>query len=423
MQRCLVFYITRLYILFFLSSIHIKLTYIKLLEGGTPETSGVAKPFLEHTEHLKPIHETFFKHWDTLLTKEEKDLVNFRRELWTMSSSEREAVGRCFGNLILVPDVISVDQNSQTINKYTYTFRKPPNTPDFNFFESQLSEGDPIVVSDEKGRFALAIGYAYQIQKNYLVVKVDRRLHNALTRQTNFDEKSHQVFDGIAEVGNGLSCFRAKSVSEARRFRVDKDEFSNGMSSIRNNLIQIMSHEVNGKYRRLIVELETPKFKESPTAYQLGSMSHGSLNVDQKRAVEMVMSGMLCYLVFHRMYNTYAVTAQDYALVLGMPGTGKTTTIAHIIRALVSQGKSVLLTSYTHTAVDNILLKIRHENFTILRLGVRTKVDNCHKDVGDSAYLCDCRFTMKFRNLPSLLLLICRKRLLMNFERLSTIQK
>ena len=57
-----------------------------------------------------------------------------------------------------------------------------------------------------------------------------------------------------------------------------------------------------------------------------------------------------------------------------MPGTGKTTTIAHIIRALVSQGKSVLLTSYTHTAVDNILLKIKKEKFGILRLGSRSKV-------------------------------------------------
>lgn len=49
---------------------------------------------------------------------------------------------------------------------------------------------------------------------------------------------------------------------------------------------------------------------------------------------------------------------QDYALILGMPGTGKTTAIAQLVRFLVSKGKSVLLTSYTHTAVDNILLKL-----------------------------------------------------------------
>jgi DNA replication ATP-dependent helicase Dna2 len=57
-----------------------------------------------------------------------------------------------------------------------------------------------------------------------------------------------------------------------------------------------------------------------------------------------------------------------------MPGTGKTTTIAHIIRALVENGKSVLLTSYTHTAVDNILLKLKNDGIKMLRLGSIAKV-------------------------------------------------
>jgi DNA replication ATP-dependent helicase/nuclease Dna2 len=68
------------------------------------------------------------------------------------------------------------------------------------------------------------------------------------------------------------------------------------------------------------------------------------------------------------------IVAEDYALVLGMPGTGKTTTIAHIIRALVENGKSVLLTSYTHTAVDNILLKLKNDGIKMLRLGATAKV-------------------------------------------------
>ena len=78
------------------------------------------------------------------------------------------------------------------------------------------------------------------------------------------------------------------------------------------------------------------------------------------------------------------MSAKDYALVLGMPGTGKTTTIAHIIRALVSQGKSVLLASYTHTAVDNILLKIKDDDIPVLRLGAVGKV---HPEVQNFADL------------------------------------
>ena len=46
-------------------------------------------------------------------------------------------------------------------------------------------------------------------------------------------------------------------------------------------------------------------------------------------------------------------------MILGMPGTGKTTTIACIVKILTLLGKSVLIASYTHSAVDNILLKLK----------------------------------------------------------------
>lgn len=52
-----------------------------------------------------------------------------------------------------------------------------------------------------------------------------------------------------------------------------------------------------------------------------------------------------------------------------MPGTGKTTTIAYIIRVLVARGKTILLTSYTHTAVDNLLLKLDEIGIEFIRLG------------------------------------------------------
>ena len=45
-------------------------------------------------------------------------------------------------------------------------------------------------------------------------------------------------------------------------------------------------------------------------------------------------------------------------MVLGMPGTGKTTTIACLVQVLVVRGYNVLLTSFTNSAVDNVLLKL-----------------------------------------------------------------
>lgn len=50
-----------------------------------------------------------------------------------------------------------------------------------------------------------------------------------------------------------------------------------------------------------------------------------------------------------------ALSAPDVLLVLGPPGTGKTTTIVEIVTALVALGQRVLVTSHTNRAVDNVV--------------------------------------------------------------------
>jgi len=68
------------------------------------------------------------------------------------------------------------------------------------------------------------------------------------------------------------------------------------------------------------------------------------------------------------------LSTPDYTLILGMPGTGKTSTIVQAIKGLLAQGRSVLLTSYTNSAVDNVLLKLLQEGLHFLRLGRQESV-------------------------------------------------
>lgn len=344
--------------------------YHKLVDNGDGESSGMKEKFDELVNHLKPVHAEFFSKWDDLLTKEEADVFKFRRELWTMLSSEREKVGRCFGNVVIEPGSAVELTEAPKINRFRYTFIKQKALPAFSFTDSQITTGEPIVISDEKGHFALANGYVTHVRKHRITVAVDRRLHNARVRGTNFDADTNQTFTGIMEIVEDrkhVSTMTPKESEEPVVYRLDKDEFSNGMATVRNNLIRIMEKDLFGAHplRRLIIECVEPIFTPaSPMTFHTASQS--SLNVDQRNAISKVMS------------------ARDYALVLGMPGTGKTTTIAHIIRALAAQGKSILLTSYTHTAVDNILLKIRNDGISILRLGAMAKV---HPEVQEFADL------------------------------------
>ena len=346
--------------------------YHKLMDNGTGEKNGLKEVFDELVKHLKPAHQEFFTKWDSLLCKEEKDVVKLRRELWTLGSSEREKLGRCFSNVIIEAGSYVEVADAPKINRYRYTFIKQKPQPGFSFIESQVTLGEPIVISDERGHFALASGYITSVRKHKVQVTIDRRLHNARSRRKHFDSQTNQSFAGIMEiVGNGAesATYTPTQPEEDVLYRIDKDEFSNGMATVRNNLIKIMEKEAFNAQplRRLIIENVEPTFRSGPTALSVGNLAgQVHLNVDQKCAIEKVLS------------------AKDYALVLGMPGTGKTTTIAHIIRALTAQGKSVLLTSYTHTAVDNILLKIRKHNIGVFRLGAVAKV---HPEVQEFADL------------------------------------
>lgn len=54
---------------------------------------------------------------------------------------------------------------------------------------------------------------------------------------------------------------------------------------------------------------------------------------------------------------TNAYATENYYLIQGPPGSGKTSLLAHLANAFVKEGKKVLITASTHTAINNALQK------------------------------------------------------------------
>ncbi|TBU22348.1 Dna2-domain-containing protein [Dichomitus squalens] len=321
--------------------------YRKAVEGVMDTTSDIADIYALKTGHLTSAQAAFFKKWEALISLEEKDLVRFRKELWTMSAPEREEKGRCFSDMVLdlfytPPDSLKPTTKKEgKIHRLTYRFVKAK-SGGVSLLSGHMGIGDAVVVSVEPGLLALARGFVIELAPESVVLGVDHEL----------DEE--MIMDRLRGRREG---FVDKVV-----FRIDKDEMFGGMARIRDNLAQLFYAGADSRLLELIVDLTEPRFVEDEgdhlVAKTAPALAH--LNKDQLLAVRTVLR------------------AQDYALILGMPGTGKTTVIAAIIEQLVNAGKTVLLTSYTHSAVDNILMKLDDADFDVLRLG---NLDKIHPEV------------------------------------------
>nr|XP_054588156.1 DNA replication ATP-dependent helicase/nuclease DNA2 isoform X2 [Nothobranchius furzeri] len=288
----------------------------------------VVRTFLQQeTGHLTLPHLSYFSHWLLLCCLEASTMEakNGRKRVWLQSVEESEKTGNCVGNLQLSGPV-----GLQSDGVFLHRFQRSSVASQQGVTRYGLTGGDRIVVSDQEGRFiGLATGYLCEVSRTSVSCTLDRDL-----------TKFSRMF-----------------------FRLDGDEGVVGLSTHLSNLSRLMENSQNSeRLRELVVDLRSPEFitnlssvlpREAKDA--VANILKG-LNKPQKQAMKKVL------------------LSKDYTLIVGMPGTGKTTTICTLVRILHACGFNVLLTSYTHSAVDNILLKLKRFRVGFLRLGQGQKV-------------------------------------------------
>ncbi|KAI5746615.1 hypothetical protein M8J77_005494, partial [Diaphorina citri] len=274
------------------------------------------------TEHLTEQHIRFVFHMTALVRMEFQAARHKSKQVsdvWTLDPEARESRGDCISNLSLDPGVESVK------SRYACSLSRSYPIPSLVFSLSQY------VIVSSSTQPAVASGFITALNENSLGLNLDRDLSALSAGGSKFhvDTYESQSLLSFNLIGLGLL--------------LEKD------------------HRNNTSLRSLIIDRTLPRFssKHHASILDVGSDLFAKLNTGQKKAVLKVL------------------TAKDYLLIKGMPGTGKSSTLACLIELLVRLKLSVLVTSHTHSAVDNLLIRLI-DRVPFLRLG---SVSRVHKSI------------------------------------------
>ncbi|EOA38778.1 hypothetical protein CARUB_v10011024mg [Capsella rubella] len=330
-------------------------------DGGNAESSGLGDIFDTHVSHLSNLHFNFLQHWDRLIDLEAREMQLLRKDIVHPHGSKGSHSANYLSSMVLDMTNDFPQHNSHKETRFIYRFvrqnlsksreRVPiedtirTGTPATDDLDCKLRTGDRVILRTEVSHLTVANGIISDISRNHVSVSLSKRL------RLPWSEPSSEASNLSHEL-----------------WRICKDEFMTSFLVMRFNLMQLFIQ--NGhSIRNMIVDLEPPRFDNGSILSQDPAISYvwseKSLNNDQRQAILKIL------------------TAKDYALILGMPGTGKTSTMVHAVKALLIRGSSILLASYTNSAVDNLLIKLKAQGIEFLRIG---RDEAVHEEVRESCF-------------------------------------
>uniref|UniRef100_A0A8C7ML87 DNA replication ATP-dependent helicase/nuclease DNA2 n=1 Tax=Oncorhynchus kisutch TaxID=8019 RepID=A0A8C7ML87_ONCKI len=262
--------------------------YDRAIESRAPDYySSESQQLLvqQESEHLTEAHLLYFSHWLLLCALETHTMERKggRHNIWLQSAQEREKSGGCMGNMQLIGPV-----KNQSDGVYIHRFERRRGGEQG---VTGLIVGDRVVVSDHDLQLiGVAAGYITDVSSTAVSCSLDRDL--------------------------------SKCSSDVV-FRLDQDEGVMGLSTHLVNLSKMMKRSPSSeRLRELIVDFHPPQFIDNLSSVlpreakdTVANILKG-LNKPQKQAMKKVL------------------LSKDYTLIVGMPGTGKTTTICTLVPAL-----------------------------------------------------------------------------------------
>lgn len=292
-------------------------------------------------EHLCQADHEYVIHWCGLLALEDQQSRQspHQRTLWTETPAKRQQQGRAICQLQLTERHKTSCQNG----RYEHKLRlSPVADKEINLTLSGFELGEYVIISSSS-RLAIAAGYLTSLESRSLCLQLERDLGQRYAQET---------------------------------FIMDKHESQSFASFNYTNLGLLLAADERAAQLRSIVVAKTPPKQHKVLPRVIGSKGGPILRplnkVQQAAALR-------------------ALTTNTYLLIKGLPGTGKTQTLVAIVRLLHLLERSVLITAQTHSAVDNLLLRLLPYDLPLLRLGNSARIHPQLQEISEARLTVNCK--------------------------------
>jgi len=264
--------------------------------------------FQHFTGHLDDTEIQYLKDWDRLIDLEASVMNKEITKSWLIPSLERErSTGKTISSLIL--DESSLDKNLDAScmgsSEFIVKFSRSPNAITACLLNTLKFEVGSRVVLSTDGSSVRSIGDTSSTQRH--VFGISRATCKAIDEHNVHIRVSHADFRRISSLARS-SCYHPL-------FRLDKDDFMAGTSTLRQNLVKLLTSDVApfstkaeasqetlsntqqrlksraSSLRRSIIHLDVPQFEPLSLNEIFGSNhmialanEFSELNEDQKAA-------------------------------------------------------------------------------------------------------------------------------------------
>lgn len=283
----------------------------------------------------------------------ENDKNDPNASIWMQSTDERVQAGLCIENTPLIK------QERTSVSAGWILYFECLKV----FSKSGFEEGDMVLISTMHGGWGKALGKVETlIYSNSQIDQSDLNPDDnhcilAVTSPTNLPANEHYRIDhyrsydmSMVLVNNIASfvtmdrsseknCSGSVSYPPLNRFREIVIDGKLPQMSHRYSSVEQILNSIEDQ--KMLFLLNGDEWNENDDhLFSVVQSMINNCNIEQKHAI------VMCF------------NCDDLAILKGLPGTGKTTVITIITLLWVLQKKRVFITSHTHTAIDNVLVKL-----------------------------------------------------------------